>query len=76
MRLIDVISIIISMKYSFLKHFLNFGPAYCMSAISVGVTSVPLVVVALIVRRDTVMIGMILVPVVCMNIELSVTIFQ
>ena len=37
MRLIDVISIIISMKYSFLKHFLNFGPAYCMSAISVGV---------------------------------------
>ena len=45
-----------------------------LSVILGGVTPVPLVIVALIVRRGTVMVGMILVPVVCMNSELLVSI--
>ena len=45
-----------------------------LSVISGGVTSVPLVVVFLIVRRDTVTVGMILVPVIHINPKLPVLI--
>ena len=47
-----------------------------MSVISGDVTPVPLVVVVFIVRKDTIMIGLILVPVVCMNMALLVNIVQ
>ena len=43
-----------------------------MSVISVGMTSVPLVIV----RRGTVMVGMTLVPVIHINSELQATIVQ
>ena len=47
-----------------------------LSVISVGVTFVPLVIIVLIVRRDIVIVGMTLVPVIHINSELSATTVQ
>ena len=64
--------VIISIHFEILSWF----QSHPLSVILGGVTPVPLVIVVLIVRRDTVMVGMILVPVVCMNSELLVTVVQ